>query len=247
MGIKAQWVKPWNITTKDSDFSSELKNILDEQFNPELPNAVWCSDITYIWKIDGFVYLTSIMDLYSRKIIAWTLPKTLEVSCVIETINKAKARRKIKEPLIRHSDRGSQYVSKEYKCDYSFYKEICSEEDEILISEMSYSYEEICNVICRCDLLISMRYHGALLGLLNHVKTLALLYDQHAHYYNKMTDLFEKFDAKQNLFTTIEELKKAIDDVNSIAQEEKEIDNSAYDWIINQISCDIKSGNLYKD
>ena len=68
-----------------------------------------------------------------------------------------------------------------------------------------------------------------------------------AHYYNKMTDLFEKFDAKQNLFTTIEELKKAIDDVNSIAQEEKEIDNSAYDWIINQISCDIKSGNLYKD
>ena len=68
MGIKAQWVKPWTITTKDSDFSSELKNILDEQFNPERPNAVWCSDITYIWTIDGFVYLTSIMDLYSRKI-----------------------------------------------------------------------------------------------------------------------------------------------------------------------------------
>ena len=79
------------ITTKDSDFSSELKNILDEQFNPECPNAVWCSDITYIWTIDGFVYLTSIMDLYSRKIIAWTLSKTLEVSCVIETIKKAKA------------------------------------------------------------------------------------------------------------------------------------------------------------
>lgn len=52
MGIKAQWVKPWTITTKDSDFSSELKNILDEQFNPERPNAVWCSDITYIWTID---------------------------------------------------------------------------------------------------------------------------------------------------------------------------------------------------
>ena len=48
LGIKAQWVKPWTITTKDSDFSSELKNILDEQFNPERPNAVWCSDIPYI-------------------------------------------------------------------------------------------------------------------------------------------------------------------------------------------------------
>mgnify|MGYP000581558190 CR=1 FL=1 len=64
MGIKAQWVKPWTITTKDSDFSNELQNILDEQFNPERPNTVWCSDITYIWTIDGFVYLTSIMDLY---------------------------------------------------------------------------------------------------------------------------------------------------------------------------------------
>ena len=41
MGIKAQWVKLWTITTKDSDFSSELKNILDEQFNPERPNVVW--------------------------------------------------------------------------------------------------------------------------------------------------------------------------------------------------------------
>ena len=66
------------------------------------------------------------MDLYSRKIIAWTLSNTLEVSCVIETINKAKAKRKIEEPLIIHSDRGVQYVSKEYKrvtanmqCSYS--------------------------------------------------------------------------------------------------------------------------------
>jgi transposase InsO family protein len=115
MGIKAQWVKPYTITTKDSDFSNELQNILDEQFNPERPNAVWCSDITYIWTIDGFVYLTSIMDLFSRKIIAWTLSKTLEVSCVIETINKAKARRNTELPLIMHSDRGSQYVSNAYR------------------------------------------------------------------------------------------------------------------------------------
>ena len=46
MGIKAQWMKPWTITTVDSDFSNELQNILDEQFALERPNAVWCSDIT---------------------------------------------------------------------------------------------------------------------------------------------------------------------------------------------------------
>ncbi len=60
-------------------------------------------------------YLNSVMDLFSRKIIAWTLSETLEVSCVIDTINKAKARRNIDQPLIIHSDRGSQYVATEYK------------------------------------------------------------------------------------------------------------------------------------
>ena len=111
MGIKAQWIKPWTTTTRDSDFSEELKNVLNEQFNPERPNAVWCTDITYIWTQDGFVYLNCIMDLFSRKIIAWTLSKTMEVSTVLETINKAKAYRQTDLPLIIHTDRGSQYVS----------------------------------------------------------------------------------------------------------------------------------------
>ena len=59
MGIKAQWVKPYIQTTIDSDLSHKLKNILNEQFNPEHPDTVWCSDITYIWTFEGFVYLTS--------------------------------------------------------------------------------------------------------------------------------------------------------------------------------------------
>lgn len=111
MGIRAQWSKPWIATTKDSDFSSELHNILKEQFNPERPNAVWCTDITYIWTNDGFVYLNCVMDLFARKIIAWTLADTMEVSTVIKTIEKAKAIRNTDLPLIIHTDRGSQYVS----------------------------------------------------------------------------------------------------------------------------------------
>ena len=115
MGIRAQWVRPCIATTVDSDFSKELHNILDEQFNPDRPNAVWCSDITYIWTLNGFVYLTSIMDLFSRKIIAWTMSDNLEVSCVIDTIEKAKATRDIDQPLLIHADRGSKYVSKAYR------------------------------------------------------------------------------------------------------------------------------------
>ena len=111
MGIRAQWTKPWTTTTRDSDFSNKLHNVLNEQFNPERPNAVWCTDITYIWTQNGFVYLNCVMDLFARKIIAWTLADTMEVSTVIETINNAKARRNTDLPLIIHSDRGSQYVS----------------------------------------------------------------------------------------------------------------------------------------
>lgn len=115
MGIKAQWIKPWTKTTRNSDFSNELHNILDKQFNPKRTNAVWCTDITYIWTQNGFVYLNCVMDLFARKIIAWTLADTMEVSTVVETINKAKARRNIYMPLIIHSNRGSQYVSNAWR------------------------------------------------------------------------------------------------------------------------------------
>ena len=93
--LKAHYIKHYAVTTKDSDFSSKLKNILKRDFNPKAPNEAWCTDITYIWtNNDGFVYLNSIMDLYSRKIIAWTLRKTLEVSEVLRCVEIAKQRRK---------------------------------------------------------------------------------------------------------------------------------------------------------
>ena len=136
MSIRAQWVKPWTTTTRDSDFSKELHNVLNEQFNPDRPNAVWCSDITYIWTAEGFVYLTSIMDLYSRKIIAWSLTETMEVSCVTETVRKAMQRRNTDQPLILHSDRGSQYVSKAYR-------EV-TEKFQLSYSHKGYPYDNAC-------------------------------------------------------------------------------------------------------
>ena len=136
MGIRAHWTKHWIATTKDSDFSKELHNVLNEQFNPNRPNAVWCTDITYIWTFDGFVYLTSVMDLYSRKIIAWTLSESMEVSCVIDAINKAKARRNTDLPLIIHSDRGSQYVSKAYR--------EATEKFQLSYSHKGYPYDNAC-------------------------------------------------------------------------------------------------------
>lgn len=115
-GIKAQYIKPWIQTTRDSDYSKSLKNILNRDFNPSNPNACRCTDITYIWTInDEFVYLTSIMDFYSRKIIAWTLSKTMEVDEVLKCLEVAKQRRKTENPVVLQSDRGDSLYQRNIK------------------------------------------------------------------------------------------------------------------------------------
>ena len=108
MGIKACYIKHWTKTAVSKDFTANLKNLLKREFNPDRPNAFWCTDITYIWTYDeGFVYLTSVMDLYSRKIISWVLTKDMKAESV--------ARRNIEKPLVIHSDRGVQFTSEEYQ------------------------------------------------------------------------------------------------------------------------------------
>lgn len=115
MGLRACYRKPHTRTTVDSDFSSGLKNRLERDFHPESPNAAWCTDITYIWTSEGFVYLASIMELYSRGIISWTLGETLEAKWVLEAVEKAKKERRVDQPLVIHSDRGRQYTCGDYE------------------------------------------------------------------------------------------------------------------------------------
>jgi len=113
-GIKAIWVRPYIRTTIDPDFDNKLKNVLNREFKPTAPNSVWVTDITYIYTLSGFVYLTSVMDLFSRKIIGWNLSDNLSTEGVLKAICKAKSNRKLSQPVIIHSDRGCQYVSKKY-------------------------------------------------------------------------------------------------------------------------------------
>ena len=68
LGIRACWVKPYTVTTISKDFSDNLKNVLKREFDPNEPNAVWCTDITYLWTDEGFLYLSCIMDLFSRRV-----------------------------------------------------------------------------------------------------------------------------------------------------------------------------------
>ncbi len=113
-GIKAIWVRPYIRTTIDPDFDIKLKNILDRDFKPATPNTVWVTDITYVHTLEGFIYLTSVMDLFSRKIIGWHVSDSLATERVIKAVEKAKASRELSQPIIIHSDRGCQFVSKSY-------------------------------------------------------------------------------------------------------------------------------------
>lgn len=113
MGIKACWVKPYTVTTHSENFSDELKNILARNFSPKSPNAVWCTDITYIPTKAGFVYLSCIMDLFSRRIVSWELAPTLETCYVVKAVQKA-IRTSGTRPKVIHTDRGVQYTSIDY-------------------------------------------------------------------------------------------------------------------------------------
>ena len=114
MGIRAFWTKPRTVTTHSVDFSEKLKNTLDRDFTPDKPNAVWCTDITYIPTKKGFVYFVSVMDLFSRKIITWKLALSLETKYVVSAIREAIYITGMR-PAVIHSDRGVQYTSDLYR------------------------------------------------------------------------------------------------------------------------------------
>ena len=90
-------------------------NLLARRFKADRPNKKWVSDITYIKVERGFVYLAVIMDLYSRKIIGWSLNAAMTDQLIIDAFNMAAASRKTEPGLILHSDRGVQYRSGEYQ------------------------------------------------------------------------------------------------------------------------------------
>lgn len=114
MGLKATQKEKYVVTT-DSDHDLTIyPNILNRQFSVEEPNQVWVTDITYIWTIEGWVYLASVMDLFSRKIVGWSLADHMKKELAIQALNMAIIQRQPGKELIHHSDRGSQYCSHDY-------------------------------------------------------------------------------------------------------------------------------------
>jgi transposase InsO family protein len=102
--------------TTDSRHSKPIhENLLQRQFNAEKPDQRWVTDITYIPTMEGWLYLAVFMDLYSRRIVGWSMSNRLQESLVIDAMRMALFRRKIKSSLLLHSDRGSQYASDNFQ------------------------------------------------------------------------------------------------------------------------------------
>ena len=111
MGIASQLRKKW-VKTTDSDHTYPVaQNLLNRAFNPDQLNQVWVSDITYVPSEQGWLYLTTVMDLADRQILGWSLSTTMSAKQTsIAAFNQAQARRPVAEGLIFHSDRGIQYA-----------------------------------------------------------------------------------------------------------------------------------------
>lgn len=90
-------------------------NVLNRQFNACSPNEKWVSDITYIRRNGAWVYLATVMDLYSRAIVGWSIDSTMTEELISDALRMAIHRREVKPGLIIHSDRGVQYRSIKYQ------------------------------------------------------------------------------------------------------------------------------------
>ncbi len=98
--------------TTDSKHNNRVnENLLNRDFVAEKPNEKWVSDITYISTMEGWLYLSSVIDLHSRKVIGWSMDDSIDAELVCSSIDMALLNRKDVTGCIFHSDRGSQYTS----------------------------------------------------------------------------------------------------------------------------------------
>lgn len=114
-GIRARRPRHRRSTTDSTHTLPVAENVLDRQFEVRVPNARWAADITYLWTCQGWLYLAVVMDLFSRRIVGWSMQQTLARSLVIAALQMALQARRPQPGLLHHSDRGSQYASVDYQ------------------------------------------------------------------------------------------------------------------------------------
>lgn len=107
--------RKYRVTTDSRHQLPVAENVLDRDFSPSAPNQAWASDITFLWTQQGWIYLAVVIDLYSRRVVGWSIDRHMKKALVIRALMMAINLRKPPPGLIQHSDRGSQYASHAYQ------------------------------------------------------------------------------------------------------------------------------------
>lgn len=108
-GIKAKTKRKFKATTNSAHRLPVAPNLIERDFAPALPNQIWTTDITYLATDEGWLYLTVMLDLFSRQIVGWSIQPRMTQQLVVDALRMAWFRRRPPAGLIVHSDRGSQY------------------------------------------------------------------------------------------------------------------------------------------
>ncbi len=114
-GAFVRYRKKYKITTNSKHAKPLFENVLDRQFAVARPNQAYVSDITYINTREGWLYLAVVIDLFSRKVVGWSMSSRMKAELVCDALKMAIWQRKPPAGLIVHSDRGSQYASHSYR------------------------------------------------------------------------------------------------------------------------------------
>jgi transposase InsO family protein len=114
-GVWVRYKKKYKSTTNSEHNKLIFKNELKQNFKYDQPNLAWVGDITYIWTTEGWLYLAVVIDLYSRKVVGWSMSSRMKASLVCDALLMAIWQRTPGKGLIVHSDQGVQYASESYR------------------------------------------------------------------------------------------------------------------------------------
>jgi transposase InsO family protein len=113
--VWVRYKKKYKATTNSDHNKPVYDNELKQDFDVQRPNQAWVQDITYIWTAEGWLYLAVVIDLYSRKVVGWSMGSRMKAQLVCDALTMAIWQRKPKAGLIIHSDQGVQYASHQYR------------------------------------------------------------------------------------------------------------------------------------
>lgn len=113
-GLKPKRRTKYKVTTNSKHSRKVAPNHVNQEFGTYVPNQLWASDIAYIQTMEGTLYLAVILDVFSRKIVGWSMSERMKDSLVIDAFNAAWISRSPDKGLLFHSDRGSQYCSQDF-------------------------------------------------------------------------------------------------------------------------------------